>query len=187
MSRVGPGRRSATSQAALATSNEYSYKNSLAQLQRSQDAQSYRFGGRHAPDRRCADGTRGWRSAPGRPRRRGMGGQAITPPTCPANGYGAQAYYGVFGQNGGDGQHRLRSRQPVHRQGRARGCRIDRHGPQHGARREERHRRPVQASDGTMADWRRHGEAHERRVPHRVLHPGDARSSSTAPRPTASR
>ena len=34
---------------------------------------------------------------------RGMGGQAITPPTCPANGYGAQAYYGVFGQNGGDG------------------------------------------------------------------------------------
>ena len=34
---------------------------------------------------------------------RGMGGQVITPPTCPANGYGAQAYYGVFGQNGGDG------------------------------------------------------------------------------------
>ena len=34
---------------------------------------------------------------------RGMGGQTITPPTCPANGYGAQAYYGVFGQNGGDG------------------------------------------------------------------------------------
>jgi hypothetical protein len=34
---------------------------------------------------------------------RGMGGQAITPATCPANGYGAQAYYGVFGQNGGDG------------------------------------------------------------------------------------
>jgi hypothetical protein len=25
-------------------------------------------------------------------------------PTCPANGYGAQAYYAGFGQNGGDGQ-----------------------------------------------------------------------------------
>jgi hypothetical protein len=35
---------------------------------------------------------------------RGMGGQNITPVTCPANGYGAQAYYGAFGQNGGDGQ-----------------------------------------------------------------------------------
>jgi hypothetical protein len=35
---------------------------------------------------------------------RGMGGQNITPVTCPASGYGAQAYYGAFGQNGGDGQ-----------------------------------------------------------------------------------
>jgi hypothetical protein len=34
---------------------------------------------------------------------RGMGGQTVPPPTCPASGYGAQAYYGVFGQNGGDG------------------------------------------------------------------------------------
>ncbi|HEY3092542.1 MAG TPA: hypothetical protein VGJ52_05575 [Vicinamibacterales bacterium] len=35
---------------------------------------------------------------------RGMGGQNITPVSCPANGYGAQAYYSAFGQNGGDGQ-----------------------------------------------------------------------------------
>jgi hypothetical protein len=35
---------------------------------------------------------------------RGGGDQAAAPaPTCPASGYGAQAYYGMFGQNGGDG------------------------------------------------------------------------------------
>src|SRR5262245_63609602 len=28
---------------------------------------------------------------------------AAAAPTCPASGYGAQAYYGMFGQNGGDG------------------------------------------------------------------------------------
>jgi hypothetical protein len=33
-----------------------------------------------------------------------MGGAAAGPaPTCPASGYGAQAYYSMFGQNGGDG------------------------------------------------------------------------------------
>jgi hypothetical protein len=36
---------------------------------------------------------------------RGMGAApAGPPPACPANGYGAQAYYAGFGQNGGDGQ-----------------------------------------------------------------------------------
>src|SRR5215217_8812123 len=36
---------------------------------------------------------------------RGMGaGPAGPPPACPASGYGAQAYYAGFGQNGGDGQ-----------------------------------------------------------------------------------
>src|SRR5215212_4887914 len=34
-----------------------------------------------------------------------MGGApAGPPPACPANGYGSQAYYAGFGQNGGDGQ-----------------------------------------------------------------------------------
>src|SRR5215208_3685293 len=34
-----------------------------------------------------------------------MGGApAGPPPACPASGYGAQAYYAGFGQNGGDGQ-----------------------------------------------------------------------------------
>jgi len=34
----------------------------------------------------------------------GRGGGAAGPaPTCPASGYGAQAYYAMFGQNGGDG------------------------------------------------------------------------------------
>ena len=33
-----------------------------------------------------------------------MGGApAAPPPPCPASGYGAQAYYSMFGQNGGDG------------------------------------------------------------------------------------
>ena len=31
------------------------------------------------------------------------GGPAGPAPTCPASGYGAQAYYAMFGQNGGDG------------------------------------------------------------------------------------
>jgi len=35
---------------------------------------------------------------------RGMAQPAGPPPPCPANGYGAQAYYAGFGQNGGDGQ-----------------------------------------------------------------------------------
>src|SRR5215208_5653023 len=36
---------------------------------------------------------------------RGMGAApAGPPPTCPPSGYGAQAYYAGFGQNGGDGQ-----------------------------------------------------------------------------------
>lgn len=34
---------------------------------------------------------------------RGMGGPVTPPPPCPPNGYGAQAYYAGFGQNGGDG------------------------------------------------------------------------------------
>src|SRR6476469_5648283 len=29
--------------------------------------------------------------------------RAAAPPTCPAGGYASQAYYGNFGQNGGDG------------------------------------------------------------------------------------
>ncbi|PYS07230.1 MAG: hypothetical protein DMG12_01215 [Acidobacteria bacterium] len=29
--------------------------------------------------------------------------RAGPPPPCPPNGYGAQAYYALFGQNGGDG------------------------------------------------------------------------------------
>ena len=34
-----------------------------------------------------------------------MGGApAGPPPACPPSGYGAQAYYSMFGQNGGDGQ-----------------------------------------------------------------------------------
>ena len=35
-----------------------------------------------------------------------MGGAAPAgpPPTCPASGYASQAYYALFGQNGGDGQ-----------------------------------------------------------------------------------
>src|ERR1044071_5915583 len=34
-----------------------------------------------------------------------MGGApAGPPPACPPSGYGAQAYYSGFGQNGGDGQ-----------------------------------------------------------------------------------
>ena len=35
---------------------------------------------------------------------RGMAAPAGPAPTCPASGYGAQAYYAGFGQNGGDGQ-----------------------------------------------------------------------------------
>ncbi|HXD20964.1 MAG TPA: hypothetical protein VN654_28330 [Vicinamibacterales bacterium] len=35
---------------------------------------------------------------------RGMAAPAGPPPACPASGYGAQAYYAGFGQNGGDGQ-----------------------------------------------------------------------------------
>lgn len=35
---------------------------------------------------------------------RGMQAPAGPPPTCPPSGYGAQAYYAGFGQNGGDGQ-----------------------------------------------------------------------------------
>ena len=70
-------------------------------------------------------------------------------------------------------QYRLRNRQPVHRQGRARGRRIDRHGPQQGAGRQERHRHPVQ---GRRHDGRRHrhGQTHQRGVPHRLLHSSDA-------------
>src|SRR4051794_118643 len=29
----------------------------------------------------------------------GAGGPAVQPPTCPASGYGAQGYYGMFAQN----------------------------------------------------------------------------------------
>src|SRR2546427_11577972 len=35
---------------------------------------------------------------------RGMPAPSGPPPTCPASGYGAQAYYAGFRQNGGDGQ-----------------------------------------------------------------------------------
>src|SRR6476659_9503232 len=35
---------------------------------------------------------------------RGMPAPAGPPPACAPNGYGSQAYYAGFGQNGGDGQ-----------------------------------------------------------------------------------
>ena len=106
---------------------------------------------------------------------RGMGAApAGPPPTCPASGYGAQAYYAGFGQNGGDGQTAYEIASPcIGKDVRevAESIGMGRNklmgvknviGVQFTGRRDDGRRR-------------RDGEARQQRVPDGVLHPRDAR------------
>ena len=119
---------------------------------------------------------------------RGMPAPAGPAPTCPASGYGAQAYYAGFGQNGGDGQTAYEIASPcIGKDVRevAESIGMGRNKLM-GVKSVIGVQFRVRRNDGRR---RRDVEAGQRRVPDRLLHPGDARDAEgdEGQRPAAER